>query len=86
MVSEQRKTEERRGTGFLVLVAQIWKEPETPRSFTRYIFRVVFDFLSSFFAPRPQRKRLLRRLARALVKHGLDQWTVALLFTFCLYL
>ena len=66
--------------------ANMEREPETPRSFTRSIFRVIFDFCSSFFVPRPQRKRLLHRLARALVKHGLDLWTDALLFTFCLYL
>ena len=28
MVSERRKTEERRGTGFSVLVAQIWNESQ----------------------------------------------------------
>ena len=62
------------------------REPETPRSFTRPIFRVIFDFRSSFFVPRPQRKRLLRWLARARVKHGLDQWAVGLLSTLWLYL
>jgi len=66
--------------------ANMGREPEIPRSFTRSIFRVVFHFRSSFFVPRPQRKRLLHRLARALMKHGLDQWTVGLLSTLCLYL
>lgn len=61
------------------------REPETPRSFTLPIFHVVFDSLSSFFVPTPQRKRLLRRLARALVKHRLEKWTVGLLSTLCLY-
>ena len=33
-----------------------------PRSFTCAIFRAVFDSFSSFFAPKPHKKRLLRRL------------------------
>ena len=43
--------------------------PPPPCSFTYAIFRAVFDTRSSFFAPKPHGKRLLRRLLLFVAKY-----------------
>ena len=52
MVSEQRKTEERRGTGFSVSAARKMVRDPSPLFYSP-IFRADFDSRSSFFAQKP---------------------------------